>query len=158
MSNVVRALKCILSRLLPDLSIVQKLRELEEFRLGLLLRALQQAPFNAKMTALNEMNRLLTTLTFLPSSFPSFAGTAGIFASTAPRPLRQFGSFLPLTPHLPSFFRFSLNKRETLIFYTHTHTHTHCTSLKILFIFQPHRRTSLEYHVLHLYYAAIIDK
>ncbi len=95
-SSVLRSSKCILSRLLPDAVILERLRAFEEFRLDMMLRSLKHAPFNAKMNALNEMNRLLNNINYFPCTFTALSNSGVGFDS--PRPLRFSGTYYTTKP------------------------------------------------------------
>lgn len=92
LNGIVRALRCLLCRLYADEQTAAQLRKLEFFRLELLLRVLRHAPFNAKMNALNELNRILTSISLYPPSMSGVAsmGSSRIFRNSGPPSLDSY--------------------------------------------------------------------
>lgn len=62
-NGIVRAIRCLASRV-PHQE--QLIRELEVFRLKIILRLLQVSSFNGKMNALNEINKILSAVSCYP--------------------------------------------------------------------------------------------
>lgn len=62
-NGIVRAARCLASRLPNQDNLI---KELEMFRLKMILRLLQVSSFNGKMNALNEINKVLSTVTYYP--------------------------------------------------------------------------------------------
>lgn len=66
-SSIIRALKCLVSRL-PNSE--EMIKNLEILRLKMILRLLQISSFNGKMNALNEVNKVIATVTYYPHRNP----------------------------------------------------------------------------------------
>ncbi|XP_059619571.1 probable ubiquitin carboxyl-terminal hydrolase FAF isoform X2 [Phlebotomus argentipes] len=62
-NGIVRAARCLASRLPNQENLI---KELEMFRLKMILRLLQVSSFNGKMNALNEINKVLSTVAYYP--------------------------------------------------------------------------------------------
>lgn len=62
-NGIVRAARCLASRLPNQDNLI---KELEMFRLKMILRLLQVSSFNGKMNALNEINKVLSTVSYYP--------------------------------------------------------------------------------------------
>ncbi|GAB0088843.1 Probable ubiquitin carboxyl-terminal hydrolase FAF [Sergentomyia squamirostris] len=62
-NGIVRAARCLASRLPNQENLI---KDLEMFRLKMILRLLQVSSFNGKMNALNEINRVLNSVTHYP--------------------------------------------------------------------------------------------
>lgn len=62
-NGIVRAIRCLASRV-PNQE--QLIKELEVFRLKIILRLLQVSSFNGKMNALNEINKILSAVSCYP--------------------------------------------------------------------------------------------
>lgn len=62
-NGIVRAIRCLASRV-PNQD--QLIKELEVFRLKVILRLLQVSSFNGKMNALNEINKILSAVSCYP--------------------------------------------------------------------------------------------
>lgn len=62
-NGIVRAIRCLASRV-PNQE--QLIKELEMFRLKIILRLLQVSSFNGKMNALNEINKILSAVSCYP--------------------------------------------------------------------------------------------
>lgn len=62
-NGIVRAIRCLASRV-PNQE--QLIKELEVFRLKVILRLLQVSSFNGKMNALNEINKILSAVSCYP--------------------------------------------------------------------------------------------
>lgn len=62
-SCLIRACKCVSTRILQNHELLQSL---EMFRLKMILRLLQMSSFNGKMSALNEINQLISSFTQQP--------------------------------------------------------------------------------------------
>ncbi|XP_059175144.1 probable ubiquitin carboxyl-terminal hydrolase FAF-X isoform X4 [Physella acuta] len=65
LSSIIKALKQLVNRL-PNQE--EKTKNLEIFRLKMILRLLQISSFNGKMNALNEVNKVITNVSFQSSS------------------------------------------------------------------------------------------
>ncbi|KAG1670256.1 putative ubiquitin carboxyl-terminal hydrolase FAF-X [Nymphon striatum] len=63
LSAIIKALKCLASRV-PNQE--ETVKNLEMFRLKMILRLLQISSFNGKMNALNEVNKVITSVTYYP--------------------------------------------------------------------------------------------
>ncbi|ESN99989.1 hypothetical protein HELRODRAFT_176291 [Helobdella robusta] len=61
LSNIINSLKCVVARL-PNQE--EKVKSLEMFRLQIIFRLLQISSFNGKMNALNEINKLITSISY----------------------------------------------------------------------------------------------
>ncbi|XP_064639618.1 probable ubiquitin carboxyl-terminal hydrolase FAF-X isoform X3 [Lineus longissimus] len=61
LSGIIKALKCLVSRISGQEEIIKKL---EIFRLEMILRLLQISSFNGKMNALNEVNKVITSVSY----------------------------------------------------------------------------------------------
>ncbi|CAH1782281.1 unnamed protein product [Owenia fusiformis] len=61
LSGIIKALKCLVSRLSGQ---EEKVKDLEIFRLKMILRLLQISSFNGKMNALNEVNKVVTSVSY----------------------------------------------------------------------------------------------
>lgn len=66
-NGIVKAAKSLASRLPNQENLI---KELEMFRLKMILRLLQVSSFNGKMNALNEINKVLSTLSYYPHRNP----------------------------------------------------------------------------------------
>merc|ERR1719383_618693 len=62
-SSIVKYLKNLVTRL-PNQE--EKIKSLEMFRLKMILRLLQISSFNGKMNALNEINKVITNVSYYP--------------------------------------------------------------------------------------------
>lgn len=62
-NGIVKAARCLASRLNNQDSLI---KELEMFRLKMILRLLKISSFNGKMNALNEINKMLSTVSYHP--------------------------------------------------------------------------------------------
>ncbi|XP_055695090.1 probable ubiquitin carboxyl-terminal hydrolase FAF isoform X2 [Lutzomyia longipalpis] len=62
-NGIVRAARCLASRLPNQENLI---KDLEMFRLKMILRLLQVSSFNGKMNALNEINKVLSTVAYYP--------------------------------------------------------------------------------------------
>ncbi|XP_063224287.1 probable ubiquitin carboxyl-terminal hydrolase FAF-X isoform X9 [Bacillus rossius redtenbacheri] len=62
-SAIIKACKCLLSRIPKQEEMV---KNLEIFRLKMILRLLQISSFNGKMNALNEVNKVIASVTYYP--------------------------------------------------------------------------------------------
>lgn len=62
-NGIVKAARCLASRLNNQDSLI---KELEMFRLKMILRLLKISSFNGKMNALNEINKMLSTVAYHP--------------------------------------------------------------------------------------------
>lgn len=62
-NGIVKAARCLASRLNNQDSLI---KELEMFRLKMILRLLKISSFNGKMNALNEINKMLSTVSYYP--------------------------------------------------------------------------------------------
>ena len=76
LSCIIKSLKNLSSRLANQ---EETIKELEVFRLGMILRLLKISSFNGKMNALNEVNKVISNVSFFPhrhssSSVPSSVG------------------------------------------------------------------------------------
>ncbi|KAK2180804.1 hypothetical protein NP493_425g01038 [Ridgeia piscesae] len=63
LSGIIKALKCLVSRI-PSQE--ETVKNLEIFRLKVILRLLQISSFNGKMNALNEVNKVITSVSYYP--------------------------------------------------------------------------------------------
>lgn len=62
-SAIIKACKCLVSRI-PNQE--EMIKNLEIFRLKIILRLLQISTFNGKMSALNEVNKVIASVTYYP--------------------------------------------------------------------------------------------
>lgn len=67
LSGIVKALKCLASRI-PNQE--ETIKNLEIFRLKMILRLLQISSFNGKMNALNEVNKVITSVSYYSHRHP----------------------------------------------------------------------------------------
>ncbi|XP_026291782.1 probable ubiquitin carboxyl-terminal hydrolase FAF-X isoform X3 [Frankliniella occidentalis] len=63
-SAIIKACKCLVSRI-PNQE--EMIKNLEIFRLKIILRLLQISTFNGKMSALNEVNKVIASVTYYPN-------------------------------------------------------------------------------------------
>lgn len=63
-SNIIKAAKNLASRVQNQEELI---RTLEGFRLKMILRQLQISSFNGKMNALNEINKVISSVTYYPN-------------------------------------------------------------------------------------------
>lgn len=75
LSGIVKALKCLASRV-PDQD--ETIKSLEIFRLKTILRLLQISSFNGKMNALNEVNKVITSVSYYSHRHPGGGGISGV--------------------------------------------------------------------------------
>ena len=68
LSTIVKALKNIVSSCAGVPNQLETIRRLEMFRLKMLLRQLQVSSFGGKMNALNEVNRVITSVSYYPTT------------------------------------------------------------------------------------------
>jgi ubiquitin carboxyl-terminal hydrolase 9/24 len=61
LSGIIKALKSLTSKAGPK---QEEIKELEIFRLKMILRLLQISSFNGKMNALNEVNKVITNVSY----------------------------------------------------------------------------------------------
>jgi len=92
LSRIVKSLKTLASRI-PNQE--ETIRNLEIFRLRMILRLLQISSFNGKMNALNEVNKVITNVSF--ESHRHEAPTAGMFAPSTVSETPIDGMFAPKT-------------------------------------------------------------
>ncbi|KAJ9597081.1 hypothetical protein L9F63_027030 [Diploptera punctata] len=62
-SAIIKAAKCLVSRV-PNQE--EMVKNLEIFRVKMILRLLQISSFNGKMNALNEVNKVIASVTYYP--------------------------------------------------------------------------------------------
>jgi ubiquitin carboxyl-terminal hydrolase 9/24 len=75
LSGIVKALKCLASRI-PNQE--EMIKSLEIFRLKTILRLLQISSFNGKMNALNEVNKVITSVSYYSHRHQSGGGMSGV--------------------------------------------------------------------------------
>ncbi|CAG0892062.1 unnamed protein product, partial [Darwinula stevensoni] len=64
LSAIVKGLKCLVSRLTSHPNLEDLMKRLEIFRLKMILRFLQISSFNGKMNALNEVNKVISNVSY----------------------------------------------------------------------------------------------
>ncbi|XP_011304639.1 probable ubiquitin carboxyl-terminal hydrolase FAF-X [Fopius arisanus] len=67
-SAIIKAMKCLVSRVPGQEAMI---KNLEILRLKMILRLLQISSFNGKMNALNEVNKVITSVSYYPHRNPS---------------------------------------------------------------------------------------
>lgn len=68
LSTIVKALKNMMASATGVPNQLETVRQLEMFRLKMILRQLQVSSFGGKMNALNEVNRVITSVSYYPTS------------------------------------------------------------------------------------------
>ncbi|XP_054167467.1 probable ubiquitin carboxyl-terminal hydrolase FAF-X [Oppia nitens] len=75
LSGIVKSLKCLASRVTND---EEMIKNLEIFRLKTILRLLQISSFNGKMNALNEVNKVITSVSYYSHRHQSTTCMSGV--------------------------------------------------------------------------------
>lgn len=110
-SCIIKASKCLVSRV-PGKE--DTFKELEIFRLRMILRLLQISSFNGKMNALNEVNKVIASVTYYPHRHTPLEEeewlTAERMAVNFKTPIIFFENFTLLTNYSYIFFCTEMDK------------------------------------------------
>lgn len=109
-SCIIKAAKCLVSRV-PGKE--ETYKDLEIFRLRMILRLLQISSFNGKMNALNEVNKVIASVTYYPHRHTPLEEDEWLTPERMAVNTRFIVTFIFFSNGSHKFFFLEVDKRES---------------------------------------------